>query len=93
MLHETFQFLDDRASFDTLLPIQNWKQIEKIWFTTVICSSLDGIMNFHHQVKVPILAMRGGNDLQTYVDILVPNNAKLMLIKVEYMLRKNLLTK
>ena len=28
--------------------------------------------------------MRGGADLQTYVDILVPNNAKLTLIKVEY---------
>ena len=50
-------------------------------------------MNSHNQVKVPILAMKGGNDLQTYVDLLVPNNAKLMLIKVEYMLRKNLLTK
>ena len=41
-------------------------------------------MNFHDQVKVPILAMKGGNDLQTYVDILVPNNANLTLIKVEY---------
>ena len=28
--------------------------------------------------------MKGGNDLQTYVDLLVPNNAKLTLIKVEY---------
>ena len=36
------------------------------------------------KVKVPILAMKGGADLQTYVDILVPNNAKLTLIKVEY---------
>merc|ERR1719447_1445238 len=35
------------------------------------------------KVKVPILAMKGGNDLQTYVDILVPNNAKLTLIKGE----------
>ena len=26
--------------------------------------------------------MRGGTDLQTYVDILVPSNAKLTLIKV-----------
>ena len=43
-------------------------------------------MNLHNQVKVPILAMKGGNDLQTYVDILVPNNAKLTLIKVKYML-------
>ena len=34
------------------------------------------------QVKVPVLAMRGGSDLQTYVDILVPSNAKLTLIKV-----------
>ena len=46
-------------------------------------------MDFHHQVKVPILAMKGGNDLQTYIDILVPNNAKLTLIKVEYMLLLN----
>ena len=36
----------------------------------------------HYQVKVPVLAMRGGTDLQTYVDILVPSNAKLTLIKV-----------
>merc|ERR1719234_2677704 len=35
------------------------------------------------KVKVPILAMRGGTDLQTYVDILVPTNAKLTLIKGE----------
>merc|ERR1719180_262448 len=35
------------------------------------------------KVKVPILAMRAGNDLQTYVDILVPSNAKLTLIKGE----------
>merc|ERR1719285_839080 len=35
------------------------------------------------KVKVPILAMRGGADLQTYVDILVPSNAKLTLIKGE----------
>merc|ERR1712200_284359 len=35
------------------------------------------------KVKVPILAMKGGNDLQTYVDLLVPNNAKLTLIKGE----------
>merc|ERR1719234_1113778 len=35
------------------------------------------------KVKVPILAMRGGTDLQTYVDILVPSNAKLTLIKGE----------
>jgi len=35
------------------------------------------------KVKVPVLAMKGGNDLQTYVDILVPNNAKLTLIKGE----------
>ena len=63
------------------------------WFSIVIFRSLNRIMNSHNQVKVPILAMKGGNDLQTYVDILVPNNAKLMLIKVEYMLRKNLLTK
>merc|ERR1711872_176417 len=35
------------------------------------------------KVKVPILAMKGGNDLQTYVDMLVPNNAKLTLIKGE----------
>ena len=34
------------------------------------------------QVKVPVLAMRGGTDLQTYVDILVPSSAKLTLIKV-----------
>ena len=34
------------------------------------------------QVKVPVLAMRGGTDLQTYVDILVPSNAKLTLIQV-----------
>ena len=36
------------------------------------------------QVKVPVLAMRGGSDLQTYVDILVPSNAKLTLVKVSY---------
>merc|ERR1719447_378407 len=35
------------------------------------------------KVKVPILAMKGGNDLQTYLYILVPNNAKLTLIKGE----------
>merc|ERR1719180_569516 len=35
------------------------------------------------KVKVPILAMRAGSDLQTYVDILVPSNAKLTLIKGE----------
>merc|ERR1719397_2428217 len=35
------------------------------------------------KVKVPVLAMRGGTDLQTYVDILVPSNAKLTLIKGE----------
>merc|ERR1719234_525437 len=35
------------------------------------------------KVKVPILAMRGGTNLQTYVDILVPSNAKLTLIKGE----------
>merc|ERR1719234_2523687 len=35
------------------------------------------------KVKVPILAMRGGSDLQTYVDILVPSNAKLTLVKGE----------
>merc|ERR1712181_200763 len=35
------------------------------------------------KVKVPILAMRAGNDLQTYVDILVPSNAKLTLVKGE----------
>merc|ERR1712098_211666 len=35
------------------------------------------------KVKVPVLAMRGGSDLQTYVDILVPSNAKLTLIKGE----------
>merc|ERR1711972_1058386 len=33
--------------------------------------------------KVPILAMKAGNDLQTYVDILVPNHGKLTLIKGE----------
>merc|ERR1712181_177022 len=35
------------------------------------------------KVKVPILAMRAGTDLQTYVDILVPNNAKITLVKGE----------
>merc|ERR1719193_2556545 len=35
------------------------------------------------KVKVPVLAMRGGTDLQTYVDILVPSNAKLTLVKGE----------
>merc|ERR550517_1978722 len=35
------------------------------------------------KVKVPILAMRAGTDLQTYVDILVPSNAKLTLVKGE----------
>merc|ERR1712013_663041 len=35
------------------------------------------------KVKVPVLAMRGGSDLQTYVDILVPSNAKLTLVKGE----------
>merc|ERR1719430_2337125 len=35
------------------------------------------------KVKVPILAMRAGTDLQTYVDILVPTNAKLTLIQGE----------
>merc|ERR1719234_91874 len=35
------------------------------------------------KVKVPVLAMRGATDLQTYVDILVPANAKLTLIKVK----------
>ena len=36
------------------------------------------------QVKVPVLAMRGGSDLQTYVDILVPSNAKLTLVRVSF---------
>merc|ERR1719184_351838 len=36
-----------------------------------------------HKVKGPVLAMRGGTDLQTYVDILVPSNAKLTLVKGE----------
>ena len=58
-------------------------------FSVVVFSSFNKITNFYNQVKVPILAMKGGNDLQTYVDLLVPNNAKLTLIKVEYMLRKN----
>ena len=31
-----------------------------------------------------MIRSKGGADLQTYVDILVPNNAKLTLIKVEY---------
>ena len=84
VLHKTFQFLDDWASCDTLLSIQGWKQIGKTWCSVAIFSSLNGIMNFYNQVKVPILAMKGGADLQTYVDILVPNNAKLTLIKVEY---------
>merc|ERR1719500_1294374 len=35
------------------------------------------------KVKVPVLAMRGGTDLQTYADILVPSNAKLTLIQGE----------
>merc|ERR1711934_1198227 len=35
------------------------------------------------KVKVPVLAMRGGTDLQTYVDILVPSKAKLTLIQGE----------
>merc|ERR1719234_488671 len=35
------------------------------------------------KVKVPILAMRAFTDLQTYVDILVPSNAKLTPIKGE----------
>merc|ERR1711934_1240186 len=35
------------------------------------------------KVKVPVLAMRGGTDLQTYVDILVLSKAKLTLIQGE----------
>ena len=43
----------------------------------------DHLLHFSpQQVKVPVLAMRGGTDLQTYVDILVPSKAKLTLIKV-----------
>ena len=40
------------------------------------------LLHYSCQVKVPVLAMRGGTDLQTYVDILVPTNAKLTLIQV-----------
>ena len=43
-----------------------------VWYLLHSCS----------QVKVPVLAMRGGTDLQTYVDMLVPSNAKLTLIQV-----------
>ena len=46
----------------------------------LILFSFCSMINF--QVKVPVLAMRGGSDLQTYVDILVPSDAKLTLIKV-----------
>merc|ERR1719341_2746832 len=35
------------------------------------------------KVNVPVLAMRGGSDLQTFVDILVPSNAKLTIVRGE----------
>ena len=57
-----------------------------IFLQYLVCAvqSLILLLHFHYslQVKVPILAMRGGTNLQTYVDILVPSNAKLTLIKV-----------
>ena len=56
------------------------------WPCHVRVSSAESDTVLHHdyssQVKVPVLAMRAGSDLQTYVDILVPNNAKLTLVKV-----------
>ena len=35
------------------------------------------------KVVVPICAMKGGSDLQQYVDLLVPSNAKLTLLQGE----------
>ena len=34
------------------------------------------------QVVVPIVAMRAGTDYQTYVDLLVPGQAKISLLQV-----------
>ena len=34
------------------------------------------------QVTVPIVAMRAGTDYQTYVDLLVPGQAKISLLQV-----------
>ena len=35
------------------------------------------------KVVVPVVAMRGGRDLQTYVDLLVPSQARLVLVQGE----------
>ena len=35
------------------------------------------------QVNVPICAMKGGIDLQKYIDLLVPGNAKIKIIHGE----------
>ena len=52
-------------------------------FSAVLGRSDAFLLHYYlSQVKVPILAMRGGSDLQTYVDMLVPSNAKLTLIRV-----------
>jgi hypothetical protein len=34
------------------------------------------------KVLVPVVAMRGGRDLQTYIDLLVPSDAKISLVQV-----------
>ena len=36
------------------------------------------------QVVVPIVAMRAGTDYQTYVDLLVPGQAKISLLQVTF---------
>ena len=38
------------------------------------------ILNSLLQVTVPICAMKGGVDLQKYIDLLVPGNAKIKII-------------
>lgn len=40
-------------------------------------------MNFYLKVTVPICAMKGGVDLQKYVDLLVPGPAKMKIIHGE----------
>ena len=49
---------------------------------TSILSS-PGSANSLIQVTVPICAMKGGEDLQKYIDLLIPGNAKMKLIHGE----------
>ena len=45
------------------------------------CTSMSAMTRLP-QVVVPIVAMRAGTDYQTYVDLLVPGQAKISLLQV-----------